>query len=207
MRRPSLVSLSFLALLVAVSLDLIGPWWFLTGLIGIPALIGLIGYLVSMPVVTRVANFRQPPEAVWQALADYKGFKTWRSYLRRVVELPSQSGHCCWCEEFGEDKPMPFWIERLESVFAAKLVHHVRAALWPMSSNANPRLVFQGQWLYEISPTPTGCQARITERSTIKNPFLKFFVRILLPKGHPQTMTSWLVDLGKKFGEETQVNE
>jgi len=102
---------------------------------------------------------------------------------------------------------MPVWVERLDSVSPEKLVHLVRFALWPMSSSDNPRLVFQGQWVYEISPTPSGCRVRITERSTLKNPFLKFFVRILCSGGHSQRMTAWLVDLGKKFGEETQVNE
>jgi hypothetical protein len=212
--RPNIISLSLWGLLIAVIIDayadsadyrLIAPW-FVTGIISIAALIGLIGFLVSMPVVMRAANFRQPPEAAWQALADYKSFPTWRSHLRRVEELPSQSGHCCWCELFVNDKPMPVWVERLESVSPEKLVHHVRAALWPMSSSANPRLVFQGQWVYEISPTPSGCQVRITERSTIKNPFLKFFRRILLPEGTLR-ITAWLVDLGRKFGEETRVIE
>lgn len=186
--------------------------WSVVGLISIVAIAGLMGLRVSLPVVTRAAEFGQPPEIIWQVLDDYRSYSTWRRDLDydldSVEERPSRDGHSRWCEvHLICDKPMPLWVERLESVPNERLVHRVRDALWPMDSSANPRLAFQGHWVYEISATSSGCEVRITERSSIENPFLKLFVRILLPNGHPIGMTECLVDLGRKFGEETQVTE
>jgi len=64
---------------------------------------------------------------------------------------------------------------------------------------------FLSRWSYEISRTSTGAFLRVTECCTEDNPFGKFLAYILRWSGHPMAMTNYLLDLGKKFGEDANV--
>ena len=91
-----------------------------------------------------------------------------------------------------------------------KLVTHVLFSPSATTKMQPPRRAFLAgafltRWTYEISRTSTGALLRVTECCTEDNPFGKFLAYILRWRGHPMTMTNYLLDLGKKFGVDVKV--
>ena len=66
-------------------------------------------------------------------------------------------------------------------------------------------LPYGGTWTYEIAPTPPGSELRITEHGSVYNPIFRFVSRYIM--GHTATIQTRLRELGKKFGEEVQVED
>jgi hypothetical protein len=66
-------------------------------------------------------------------------------------------------------------------------------------------LPYGGTWTYEIAPTPAGSELRITEHGSVYNPIFRFVSRFVM--GHTATIETRLRGLGKKFGEEVQVED
>jgi hypothetical protein len=64
-------------------------------------------------------------------------------------------------------------------------------------------LPYGGSWTYEIASTDGGSELRITERGEVYNPIFRFVSRFIM--GHTATIDKTLRDLGKRFGEQVQV--
>jgi hypothetical protein len=56
-----------------------------------------------------------------------------------------------------------------------------------------------------LDEMPSRSRLRVIECCTEDNPFAKFLAYVLRWRGHPITMTNYLLDLGKKFGEGVNV--
>jgi hypothetical protein len=70
---------------------------------------------------------------------------------------------------------------------------------------ADTHLPYGGSWTYEIAPAPEGSELRITEHGSVYNPIFRFVSRFIM--GHTATIDKSLRELGKKFGEETRVED
>lgn len=165
--------------------------WIFTVLAGILILITVIGYLLPKEhTVTREARFHQPPEAVWKAITDIDAMPSWRQGLKSVKRLPDKNG-------------LPAWIETLDSGIIPLETQTSLPPLRLVVRIADPKLPFGGTWTYEISPAPEGSSLRIREDGEVYNPIFRFVSRFVL--GYTATIDAYLKSLGRKFGEQTKV--
>ena len=166
-------------------------WIILSPLLAVVALIAIIG---AMPPVNHVASrrarFRQSPEAVWAAIF---GAQDWRPGFKGIEALPDRDGHKMWRESIGKDRPITF--ELVESDPPRRMVSRI----------ADQDLPFGGSWIYEIEPLPDGAVSRVTERGEVYNPIFRFVSRFVI--GHTKSIEDSLRGLGKKFGEDVQIEE
>lgn len=58
---------------------------------------------------------------------------------------------------------------------------------------------FGGTWTYEVTPDGEGARVTITERGEVYNAFFRVISKVVM--GHHGTMDSYLVGLGRHFGE------
>jgi uncharacterized protein YndB with AHSA1/START domain len=156
-------------------------------------LVTVIGWLLPRDhVATRIGRYRQPPDAIWKAIADVEAMPSWREGLKSVQRLPDRNGFPAHIEVTSSGTiPM----ETVEMVPPQKLVTRI----------ADPKLPFGGTWAFEIAPTAEGATLRITERGYVTKPFFRFMSRFVF--GQTSTMESYLRSLAKKFGEEPQIGE
>ncbi len=167
--------------------------WPVAVLAAMLVLVTVIGWLLPRDhVATRIGRYRQPPDAIWKAIADVEAMPSWREGLKSVQRLPDRNGFPAHIEVTSSGTiPM----ETVEMVPPQKLVTRI----------ADPKLPFGGTWAFEIAPTAEGATLRITERGYVTNPFFRFMSRFVF--GQTSTMESYLRSLAKKFGEEPQIGE
>ena len=151
----------------------------------------LIGvFLPERHIATCSAVYQQPPQALWDAITRYQDFPTWRRDLESVRESPGPAGELGWIEtsSFGD---LPLVVT--ESVPGQRLVTLI----------SDDSLPFGGTWTYELSAEPSGgTRLAITEDGVIRNAVFRFMARFLI--GMTQTMEDFLVDLGRRFGEDVE---
>lgn len=153
-----------------------------------------IGYAIPKThVAVGEAVYHQPPETIWQAIADYSKFPEWRKTVSRVEPLPPANGLPAWKEFDSHGSAIPFQI--VESVAPQRLVTRI----------ADSKLPFGGTWTYEISPTSTGSTLRITENGEVRNPIFRFVSRYVM--GYRATVENYMVALGNKFGDAVVVTD
>jgi len=162
-------------------------------LVGLAALIVLIGWMLPKDhVATRMGRYRQPPEAIWTALADVDAMPSWREGLKSVKRLPDRNGLPVHVE-VTNDGEIP--METVESNAPRRLVRRISDA----------KLPFGGTWTFEIAATAQGATLRITEDGYVTNPLFRFMARFVF--GYTGQMESVLRSLAKKFGEQPEIGE
>jgi hypothetical protein len=62
---------------------------------------------------------------------------------------------------------------------------------------------FIGSWTYDIKPASGGSEVALTEKSEIKNPFVRLMVKVFGPTKY---MDEHLQDLAKNFGETAVIH-
>lgn len=158
-------------------------------LVGLVIAVAIIGALLPKNhEASRAAKFRQPPEAVWEAITDYKDFPSWRPGVKTVERLPERDGRPAWREVDAHGQVLP--IEVVEWLPPRRLVTRI----------AGPKLAFGGRWAFEIEPAGSGSALRITENGEIYDPIFRFMARFVL--GYTAMMETYLKALGRKFGED-----
>jgi uncharacterized protein YndB with AHSA1/START domain len=164
----------------------------LATLVALVVLVVVVGALLPKDHhVTRSARFQQPPQAIWAAMTNYQEFPSWRSNVKRVESIPSSNQLQAWREFDSHGGSLP--MQTVETDAPRKLVTEI----------ADPKLPFGGTWTTVIMPAEGGSEVRITEDGEVRNPIFRFMSRFVL--GLTTTMDTYLRDLGKKFGEDVQV--
>ena len=164
----------------------------LVGLVGLVVLMALVGWLLPKDhVATRLARYRQSPEALWKAITDIETMTSWREGLNSVKRLPDRNGMPAWVENVSGAGDIP--LEVISSQPPQRLVVRI----------ADPSLPFGGTWTYVISPTAEGSTLRITENGEIRNPLFRFLSRF----DQSGTIRTYLNSLAKKFGEPPRIEE
>lgn len=166
-------------------------WVALGAVVGLPLLLALAGSLVPRRhVASSSARFRQPPEALFDAIADYEAAPSWRPELKAVERAPDRNGHAVWVEVAKKGWRMP--LEVLESTRPRRHVGRI----------ADDSLPFGGSWTFELEPAGGGTVVTITEDGEIKNPIFRFLARFAF--GYHATQQQYLRALGRKFGESIE---
>jgi hypothetical protein len=136
---------------------------------------------------TRRARFKQRPEAIYAVIA---GPPDWRSDVKEYGALPDSDGRKQWFEvsqgnrityELVEDRPPTRRVTRI----------------------ADKNLPFGGAWTIEIAPDSAGSAVRVTEDGEVYNVIFRFMSRYIF--GHTRTIETFLRELGRKFGENVEI--
>ncbi len=139
-------------------------------------------------VATRRARFKRPPEAVWAAI---DGPQDWRPGAANYELLPERDGRRVWREDIGQGQSVTF--ERVSAEPNRRLETRIVSTGIP----------FGGAWLYELSPTASGTELRITENGEVYNVIFRFVSRFIM--GHATSIEQSLRALGKRFGENVVI--
>jgi uncharacterized protein YndB with AHSA1/START domain len=136
---------------------------------------------------TRMARYKQPPEAIWAAVTDFESSAQWRKDLKGVKRLPDVNGKPAWVETsgFGE---LPLQVEEWDP--PRRMVARI----------TDDSLPFGGTWTYEVTPAEGGSTLRVTENGFVKPALFRFMSKFIF--SYTSTMEQYLKNLGAKFGED-----
>ncbi len=152
------------------------------------AVVALIGYMLPKNhLALRSAHFRQPPQAIWDAIT---GPPDWRPDIRSSEKLAPRDGRRTWKEIDKHGQAITY--QSVEESPPRRLVTRI----------ADPTLPFGGTWTYAIEPEPTGSQVTITEAGEIYNPIFRFMSRFIF--GYSGSLETYLNALHAKFGEAVE---
>ena len=171
------------------------PKWLLWPLIAVAAVLALFAvaaiwgtFLPATHRATRSAFYARPAAEVWAAIADLPGQPAWRPDVKAVERLADRDGHQVWKELDSRGGGLAY--ETLESTPPSRLVRRI----------VDEGLPFGGTWTEVLAPEGTGTRLAITEEGVVRNVWFRFVARVVL--GYTRTMDAYLIQLGKKFGEE-----
>jgi len=155
---------------------------------GLIAVMAAAGYLLPRAhVASRRARFRQPADAIWNAITDFASFPSWRPEVHAIEQLPSRDGHVHYLER---SKHGNIAMEIMEAVRPQRLVVRI----------ADPKLPFGGSWTYLVASESNETSLTITENGEVYNPIFRLLSRFVF--GHQRTIDAYLRALGKRFGED-----
>lgn len=136
-------------------------------------------------VATSAVTLDAPPESVFAVISTPENYKSWRSDVKKV-DVTTEQGVTRFRED-GSNGPILF--EITERVPPRRFVTRI----------ADKSLPFGGRWIYEITPTATGSELRITEEGEVYNPFFRFVSRFIM--GHTSTIDGYLAAVKKRFAK------
>jgi uncharacterized protein YndB with AHSA1/START domain len=159
--------------------------WTVLVLLGVAGGVAIIGWL--LPVgheASRTAQFDQPPQRVYDVIADVGGYASWLEGVARIEMLESADGKVRF-REHTTSGPVTMEVEeaRPPSRFVTRI--------------ADPDQPFGGTWTFEITEDGASTRVTITERGEVYNPIFRFMARFVF--GHTSTMEGYLRSLGKKL--------
>ena len=158
------------------------------GLIMAVVVIGLL--LPKAHVASKNASFKQSPAVVFAAIS---GPPDWRPDVVKFEIVPAGGGPAKWKEYDKRGRAILY--ERTVSEPPHRMVTRI----------ADPALPFGGTWTYELRETPEGTALRITEHGEVYNPVFRFVSKFVF--GHAATLETYLQALGKKLGENIQIED
>ncbi|MEO5988325.1 MAG: SRPBCC family protein [Candidatus Eisenbacteria bacterium] len=133
-----------------------------------------------------VAEFHQPAESLYAALADFEHAPRWRSDLSGVRRLPDRNGHAIWEQQAGDG----VWpLEIREATPPSRLV----------TATADTSQGLGGTWTFVIEPRHEGARVTITETGTVDHLLMRFVTHRFVDLH--ATQKTFLRDLGRRFGE------
>jgi uncharacterized protein YndB with AHSA1/START domain len=164
----------------------------LGAVVAVPAVVFGIGKALPVAHVARGRMcLHTPIGEVWRVLADFASYASWRRGVATTVRVDG-AGAERWKEVSAKGESMTF--ETVEQVPERKLVRRI----------ADEKLPFGGQWVFELEPAGASeTIVTVTEQGEVYNPIFRFVSRFIM--GHHATLKGFLADLGKKFGQNEEV--
>lgn len=160
--------------------------WAFVAVVGLVVLMAIVGATMEPShVATRQAVLARTPDEVWDVITRFDETPSWRTDVD-AVEI--ESGDPIRFVELGAQGPLPMEVTEQE--------RPRRLVLMAM----DPSLPFTGAWTFELEPVDGGTRLTITERGTIGNPLFRFVGRLFMDPA--ATVNTYLVDLGRHFGQE-----
>lgn len=160
----------------------------LVGLILLMACMGLM--LPKEHVAASRIVLNQPPDAVWNVLADWEQWPNWNKSITRM-------------ERGGDRDGKPVWVMHSSHGEIPLAVEELTAPRRIVTRIAGTKLPFGGRWTYDIEPTAAGCRVTITENGEVYNPLFRFLSKTVF--GYHATLEGVLKSLGQKFGESPRL--
>jgi len=157
------------------------------GLAALVAVVALVGLLLPRGhVATCAVRVPQPPQTVWDVLADHAAWPAWAPGVKSM-------------ERDGERDGRPVW----------RMVSRQGAMPWVIEVDDAPRrrvtrivddgLAFGGTWTWTIEADGAGSRVTLTEDGFIRNPAFRTIARFAF--GHHATLTSFLRALARRTGD------
>lgn len=155
----------------------------------IGGLIALIGSRLPVAhVATRSVVIDAPAESVFATITDFEAAPSWRTDLKGAsVETDAASGRRR-VTEVSSSGTLTLEVE--QAVAPVRLVTRI----------VGEGLPFGGAWAYELQPQANATRVTITEHGEVYNPVFRFISRFIM--GHAGTLEAYLVNLGRKFGQD-----
>ena len=134
------------------------------------------------------ARYSQPPDSLFRAIMDVEAGPSWRTGMKRVDVISREP--LTWRESasWGE-----LTMVMDESVAPSRVVSRI----------ADESAGFGGVWTYEIEADGNGSVLTITEDGEVFSPVFRFMSKFVF--GHYKALETYAADLGRKFGEEVEV--
>lgn len=126
-------------------------------------------------------------EEVWEAIT--APHQPWRKDLISRERGPDQDGKPVWIESSGRFR-IPLRYDEVEP--PKRLVTTV----------ADPKIPFQGRWVYRLEAVDGGTAVTLTEEGIISNPFMR--AAMAMAK-NSSTLTAYLTYLALHFGERPAI--
>jgi uncharacterized protein YndB with AHSA1/START domain len=161
--------------------------YFLVGLV-LMALGVVLSFGAVMPrehVVTRSAELRAAPQAVWALISAPEDFPSWRSGVTSVEILSGPNEPKKWVETSGRDR---LQLAVVEAKGPETLVTRID----------DDKLPYGGTWTYTLRPAAAngGSHVEITEHGFVNPPPFRFLAKFVF--GHATTIERYLADLRKR---------
>ena len=134
-------------------------------------------------VATSAVQLKASPESVFTLISTPENYAAWRPDVKKV-DVTTEQGVTRFRED-GSNGPILFEITEITP--PKRFVTRI----------ADKSLPFGGRWIYEITPTPSGSQLRITEEGEVYNPIFRFVSRFIM--GHTATIDSYLSAVQKRM--------
>nr|AAY89242.1 hypothetical protein [uncultured bacterium BAC-L1N9] len=159
----------------------------LLGLAGLVLFVAVLGLSVPRDhLATSRIRLRQSPDTVWAVIRDYEHAASWWPDVRSVKRLADLDGHERW-EETMKMGPIAFVLTE------ERPPNFLRSAI--DTTGGSP---FGGDWLHEITASPTGTTVTISEQGWVSNPIFRSISAVI---GYHGTLDSYLTALARHFGE------
>lgn len=161
--------------------------YFLVGLVLMASGV-VLSFGAVMPrehVVTRSAELRASPQAVWTLIFEPENFPSWRSGVKSVEMLSGANEPKKWVETSGRDR---LQLAIVEAKSAETLVTKID----------DDKLPYGGTWTYSLQPSVSdgGSHLEITEQGFVNPPPFRFLAKFVF--GHATTIDRYLADLRKR---------
>ena len=153
----------------------------------VPQLGGML--LSEHHIISSRMLLSESPESVWRAISDLAATPDWYPNVVSEERLTDREGHQVWRERYHNGEA-----RILETVESCPPYRLVRAAI---ESDARESLEF------DLQPTATGTELRITESGDIPNPFMRFVSKYLM--GHFRAMNNYETALALRFDEPAHI--
>ncbi len=162
--------------------------WILGGvLVGVPALLALVGALLPRDHVARRSMvLKSPPDRIWALISDLEGTARWRTDITRVEALPPVEGRIRFVEHSRQGR-VPFEVVSREEG---------RRQVVRVIDDDQP---FGGTWTWELTPEGAGTRLRITEAGFLKNPIFRVLGKVFFSPS--ATIERYLRALAAELGE------
>lgn len=153
-------------------------------LAGLMAIMLVIGKLLPVAhTASRRAEFKAPPEKIWQLLTQFADYPKWRKELKQVETLSEKA----WKETDSHGQVITFELQEARPL--EKMVTVI----------ADKNLPFGGSWTFELKTNAATTTLTITENGEVYNPFFRFMSKYVF--GHTATLEKYLENLKSALGE------
>ena len=153
------------------------------GLLSLLGMIAGVGYALPQGhIASRHIELHQAPSQVFALIS---GPSTWRKGVKKYEVLPDGGGRR-WLEVDSYDNEVIY--ERIEDNPPRRLVTRIAS-----------KLPYGGTWTYELTPTATGTDLRITENGEVYNPIFRVLGRFVF--GYSSTIEKYLNETAEHFGQ------
>lgn len=147
-----------------------------------------------LPVRHRVvvaAYFRQPPEQLFDTIADVSSAASWRTGMKASELLDPAADGTPRFRQVDVNGTIAYRIEASER--PRRFVTRID----------DPALPFGGTWTISTARDGDVTKVEIVEDGEVRSSLFRFFARYVF--GYYRSAESYLVALGKKFGDEVHV--
>ena len=150
-------------------------------------LISLIGWrLPKQHSATRSITLHKSPENVYAVARDFASMTKWRTDVRDVKVTTATDGRVHFRED-GKHGSVNY--ELAEDVPGQRMVTRI----------TDTDLGYSGKWTYVFSTDGPNTRVSITEDGEVSNVIFRFLSRYAF--SHTATLDTYLIALGKQFGE------